>query len=242
MAVTEERAARKRKLPWIVEMYRTDVGKKYAMAITGVMLLGFIFAHMIGNLHMFEGARQINEYGEGLRDLGHPLFPRTLVLWVFLRVPIIAAFAIHIHAAYVLGYKNHKARDVKYQSPRDYLAANYASRTMRWSGTIVLLFLAWHLADFTIGVRTVNPGFVRGEIYNNVLASFDRWPVVVLYVAAQLALAFHIWHGAWSLFQSIGANNPRFNPFRRTFANVFTAIVVVGFLAVPFGTVFGIIH
>jgi len=229
-------------MPWIVEMYRTDTGKKYAMAISGVVLLGYVFAHMVGNLHAFEGIHQINEYGEGLRDLGHPLFPRTLLLWVALRTPIIAAFVIHIATAYALTYSNNRARDTKYQSPRDYLAANYASRTMRWSGTIILLFLAWHLADLTWGLEVVNPEFERGDIYNNVLATFDRWPVVVLYSVAQLALAFHIWHGAWSLFQSIGANNPRFNRFRRTFANVFTTIVVLGFLAVPFGTVFGIIH
>ncbi len=225
-----------------MEIYRTDVGKKYAMAISGVMLLGFVVFHMIGNLHVFQGAAQINTYGEGLRDLGEPLFPRTLVLWAFLRVPLAAAFAVHIHAAYTLGYTNLKARGTHYQSPRDYLVANYASRTMRWSGTIVLLFLAWHLADLTWGIKTVNSEFARGDIYNNLVFTFSRWPVVVLYLAAQIALAFHIRHGAWSLFQSIGANNPRFNKFRRTFANTFTAIIVIGFMAVPLGTVFGIIH
>ncbi|HDH03636.1 MAG TPA: succinate dehydrogenase cytochrome b subunit, partial [Actinobacteria bacterium] len=214
----------------------------YAMAISGVMLLGFVVSHMIGNLHVFQGAAEINEYGEGLRDLGEPLFPRTFVLWVFFRAPLAAAFAVHIHAAYTLGYTNLKARGTSYQSPRDYLAANYASRTMRWSGTIVLLFLAWHLADLTWGIAAVNPEFVRGEIYDNLVFTFSRWPVVVLYLVAQIALAFHIRHGAWSLFQSVGANNPRFNKFRRTFANTFTAIVVIGFLAVPFGTVFGIIQ
>lgn len=232
---------RKRKLPWIVELYQTDVGKKYAMAITGVMLLGFVFAHMVGNLHVFEGAHELNEYGEGLREIGEPLFPRTLVLWAFLRVPLIAAFAIHIHSAYYLGYANQKARTTKYQSPRDYIAANYASRTMRWSGTIVLLYLIWHLADLTWGIEAVNPDFQRGDVYNNLVSSLERWPVTVLYIVAQVALAFHIWHGTWSLFQSLGINNPRFNRFRRTFASVLTAIVVLGFLAIPFGVAFGIV-
>jgi len=242
LATTQQQASRKRKPPWIVEIYRTDLGKKYAMAISGTILLGFVIGHMIGNLHTFQGLTQVNEYGEGLRDFGEPLFPRTLILWAFLRIPLAAAFAVHVHAAYVLGYKNLKARGTHYQSPRDYLAANYASRTMRWSGTIVLLFLAWHLADLTWGIKAVNPEFVRGDIYNNLVFTFSRWPVVVLYLVAQIALAFHIRHGAWSLFQSIGANNPRFNKVRRTFANTLTAIVVIGFLAVPFGTVFGIIH
>ncbi len=235
---TEQR----RKAPWIVELYRTDIGKKYAMAITGILLLGFVVAHMAGNLHAFEGATQLNEYGEGLRDIGEPLFPRTLLLWVFLRAPLAAAFAIHIHAAYTLGYKNRKARTLKYQSPRDYLAADYASRTMRWSGTIVLLFLVWHLADLTWGLAFVNPEYVRGDVYQNLLASLQRWPVWVLYVVAQLALGFHIYHGAWSMFQSLGLYSPRFNRFRRTFAVTLMVIVVGGFLAVPVGVATGIIH
>ncbi len=240
MATTLER--RRRRVPWIVELYRTDVGKKYAMAITGILLLGFVVAHMAGNLHMFEGATQINHYGEGLRDIGEPLFPRTLLLWVFLRAPLIAAFIIHIHAAYYLGYRNLQARAVKYQSPRDYLAADYASRTMRWSGTIVLLFLIWHLADLTWGVEFVNPEFVRGEVYDNLLFSLQRWPVWLLYVVAQLALGFHVYHGAWSMFQSLGFYSPRFNRFRRVFATGLMVIIVGGFLTVPVGIATGIIH
>ena len=235
-------AQRKRKLPWIVELYQTDVGKKYAMAITGIILLGFVVAHMIGNLHAFEGIHQLNEYGEGLRDVGEPIFPRTSILWVLLRAPLFAAFAIHIHSAYYLGYRNRIARDTKYQSPRDYLAADYASRTMRWSGTIVLLFLLWHLADLTWGLDFVNPDFERGDVYNNLLSSLQRWPVWLLYVGAQLALAFHVYHGAWSLFQSLGIYSPRFNRFRRTFSIALMVIVVAGFLAVPIGVASGIIH
>ena len=231
---------------WISDIYRTDIGKKYAMAISGVALLLFVLGHMIGNLHVFEGAHggvfRIDEYGEGLRDLGRPLFPRTLILWGLFRVPLAAAFAIHIHAAWALTRSNRAARETKYQSPRSYLAANYASRTMRWSGIIVLLFLVWHLADLTIGVTAVNPDFQRGMVYNNLVSSLSRWPVWILYVGAQVALAFHIWHGAWSLFQSLGINNPRYNRFRRTFANLFSTVVVAGFISVPLGVAFDIIR
>ena len=234
-----------RRVPWIVSIYRTDTGKKYAMAISGVLLLLFVLGHMIGNLHVFEGAHggtfRIDEYGEGLRDLGEPLFPRTLVLWAFFRIPLAIAFLIHIHAAFALTRSNRAARETKYQSPRDYLAAGYASRTMRWSGVIVLLFLVWHLADLTIGVEAVNPEFVRGSVYHNLVSSLSRWPVWILYVAAQLALALHIWHGAWSLFQSLGVNNPRFNRFRRTFAHAFATVVVAGFLSVPVGVALEIV-
>ena len=232
-------------LSWLTGIYRSDTGKKYAMAISGVVLLGFVLGHMIGNLHAFEGAHngvfRIDEYGEGLRDLGTPLFPRTLVLWA-VRIPLAAAFAIHIHAAWALTRSNRAARATKYQSPRNYLAANYASRTMRWSGVIVLLFLIWHLADLTVGVPAVNPGFERGMVYENLVSSLSRWPVWVFYVAAQVALAFHTWHGCWSLFQSLGINNPRFNRFRRTFANAFSTVVALGFLSVPVGVAVGIIR
>ena len=235
-----------RRLSWVGDLYRTDTGKKYAMALSGVVLLAFVLGHMIGNLHVFEGAHggefRIDEYGEGLRDLGAPLFPRTLVLWVFFRVPLAAAFLIHVHSAWALTRSNRAARLTKYQSPRSYLAANYASRTMRWSGVIVLLFLLWHLADLTIGVEAVNPDFRRGEVYHNLVSSLSRWPVWLLYVAAQLALAFHIWHGAWSLFQSLGVNNPRFNRYRRYFAHSFSAVVVAGFLAVPLGVALDLVR
>ena len=240
-----EKRRRTHPLSWLTGIYRSDTGKKYAMAISGVVLLAFVLGHMIGNLHAFEGAHngifRIDEYGEGLRDLGTPLFPRTLVLWA-VRIPLAAAFAIHIHAAWALTRSNRAARATKYQSPRHYLAANYASRTMRWSGVIVLLFLIWHLADLTVGVPAVNPGFERGMVYENLVSSLSRWPVWVFYVAAQVALAFHIWHGCWSLFQSLGINNPRFNWFRRTFANAFSTVVALGFLSVPVGVAVGLIR
>lgn len=244
LAVTATQPGRKarRKRPWLVEVYSTDVGKKYAMAISGVLGLLFLISHMVGNLHIFEGAIPINDYGEGLRDLGHPLFPRTLVLWLFLRVPLIIALVVHVHAAWALNRSNTLARGSdEYDANRNYLAANYASRTMGWTGIIVLLFLAWHLADLTIGIEVVNPDFFRGDVYSNVRASLERWPVFFLYVISMLALGLHIWHGAWSLFQTLGINNPRFNAFRRTFAWALASVVVVGFLTVPFGVQLGLI-
>ncbi len=234
-----------RKVPWPVHLYRSDTGKKYAMAISGIVLLAFVLIHMVGNLHVFEGAHggvfRIDEYGEGLRDLGEPLLPRTLALWVFFRLPLAAAFLIHIHAAYALTKSNRAARDTKYQSPREYVAADYASRTMRWTGVILLLFLVWHLADLTLGVDAVNPAFERGAVYNNLLASLSRWPVWILYMAAQVALGFHVWHGAWSLFQSLGVAGPWFSRFRRTFAHTFAAVVVAGFMSVPVGVATGLV-
>ena len=220
---------RKRK-SWVLEFYRSAVGKKYVMAITGIMLLGFVFAHMVGNLKAYLGPIEMNHYAEFLRDLLVPIAPRTLVLWL-MRIGLITAFVLHIHAAYALTVMNHRARPEKYESKRDYVAANFASRTMRWSGVIVLLFLAWHLADLTAG--SANSDFVRGDAYNNLVHSFERPAVAILYVVAMLALGIHIFHGAWSLFQSLGLNNPRFNRWRLNFARAFAAVIVIGNLSFP---------
>lgn len=224
---------------WILDLYRSEVGKKYAMALSGIVLLGFVVAHMIGNLHIYEGAEKMNEYGEFLRDFGHPILPRHVFLWVFLRIPLALAFAVHIHAAYALTYVNAKARPDKYQQPRQWLAASYASRTMRWSGTIVLLFLLWHLADLTWGFAFANPDFVRGLPYENVVASLTRVGVAAIYVVANIALGFHVFHGTWSLFQSIGINNPRFNRWRRWLAQGVATLIVLGNLSFPIAVVTG---
>jgi succinate dehydrogenase / fumarate reductase cytochrome b subunit len=200
------------------------------MAITGIALLGYVLAHMIGNLKSYLSPVEMDDYGEFLRELLVPIAPRSFVLWL-LRIGLITAFVLHIHAAYALTRMNHRARPTKYASQRDYVAANFASRTMRWTGIIVLLFLAWHLADLTWGFA--NPDFVRGDPYNNMVASFERIPVAILYVVANIALGFHIFHGAWSLFQSLGLNNPRFNKWRLYFARGFAAAIVIGNCSFP---------
>jgi succinate dehydrogenase / fumarate reductase cytochrome b subunit len=215
---------------WPLEFYRSAVGKKWVMAITGIVLLGFVLVHMIGNLKAYLGPDDMNHYSEALRDLFTPLFPRSFVLWT-VRLGLIAAFALHIHAAYALTVMNHRARPASYASKRDYVAANFASRTMRWSGVIVLLYLAFHLADLTAG--SANPQYVRGDAYNNLVHSLERPAVAALYIVANVALGFHIFHGAWSLFQSLGLNNPRFNQWRRNFAGGFALLIVLGNLSFP---------
>jgi succinate dehydrogenase / fumarate reductase cytochrome b subunit len=159
---------------------------------------------------------------------------------MFLRAAIFVAFLLHIHAAYSLTRMNRSANK-PYESRRDWVAANFASRTMRWTGVIVLLFLAWHLADFTWGIDGVNPDFKRGEIYHNVVASFERPVVAIFYIVANLALGVHLLHGAWSLFQSIGLNNPRFNAWRRWFAYGFTIVVIGGNVSFPLAVMTGVV-
>ncbi len=229
--------------PWPVQFYATAVGKKVVMAVTGIILLGFVIGHMVGNLKMYlglesDGVYAIDHYGEWLRTLGEPALPREVALWL-IRGLLLSAFVLHLHCAWALTRINHRARPVKYQSPRDYQAADFASRTMRWTGIIVLLFLAWHLADFTLG--WVNPGFEHGEVYRNIDASLSRLPITVLYVVANLALGLHIRHGAWSLFQSLGRNNPRFASAKVWGANAFAAVIVLGNVSFPIAVQLGIV-
>ncbi len=235
--------AKKKKKPFLLDLYSTAVGKKYVMAITGIAMIGFVVVHMIGNLKMYLGAAQINHYGEFLRELLVPIVPRTVALWL-LRAGLLVSVLLHIHAAYSLTRLNHSARAVKYQSPRDYQVANFASRTMRWTGIIVTLFVLWHLADLTWGtVNAVgtNGVFHRGDVYGNVVRSFNRVPVAILYILANIALGIHLFHGTWSLFQSLGWNNPRFNKWRRGLATGIATIVVVGNVSFPVAVLAGIV-
>ncbi len=205
------------------------MGKKWVMALTGIALLGFVLVHMLGNLHLYDGAWETHEYAETLRDLGTEVIPRTWVLWA-MRLGLIGAFGLHIHSAYSLTRMS-RAADSRYAGGRDYIAASYASRTMRWTGPLVGLFVVYHLADLTWG--HFNPDYVRGDPYHNVVASLSNLPVAIWYIVANVALAVHIYHGAWSMFQSLGINSPRFNPLRRRFAQAFAAAILVGNLSFP---------
>jgi succinate dehydrogenase / fumarate reductase, cytochrome b subunit len=220
----------RRPAPFPLQFWRSGIGKKWAMAVTGIVLLSYVLAHMIGNLKVFLGRHQINTYADWLRTLGEPAFPRTVVLWA-LRTGLIAAFFVHIVAAAQLTRMNQRARPQRYRSKRDYVAANYASRTMRWTGVIVGLFVVFHLLDLTWG--PANPHFVRGDPYDNMFYSFDRVPVAIVYIVANVALGVHIFHGAWSMFQSLGWNNPRFNRWRRWFASAFAGVIIVGNVSMP---------
>lgn len=229
-----------RQLPFPLSIYQSAVGKKWVMALTGIGLLGFIVVHMIGNLHLYEGPAQINEYGEALRDLGGHLAPRTFLLWV-MRIGLIVMFVLHIHSAMGLTRINQAAnKGARYQDSREYAAANFASRTMRWTGTIIGLYLLFHLADLTWG--KMHPGtYVRGNVYYNAAQSLSTWPIAAIYIVANIALAIHIYHGAWSMFQSLGINNPKYNSLRRSFAGGLATIILIGNLSFPIMALAGVI-
>lgn len=240
-----ERSSKRK--PFLLDFYSTAVGKKYVMAVTGIIGIGFVISHMIGNLKLYIGTVEengqtvydVDVYGEFLREILVPILPRTYFLWI-LRLVLIGAVLLHIHAAYTLTLLNRKARPVQYQSDRDYQVASFASRSMRWTGIIVLLYLFYHLADFTWG--WVNPDFVRGEVYRNVTASLSQWPVAILYIVANIALGIHLFHGTWSLFQSLGWNNPRFNQWRKSLAAGVATLIVVGNVSFPIMTLAGVLE
>ena len=231
--------------PFFIDLYSTAVGKKYVMALTGLIGVGFVVVHMIGNLKLYlgvvtEGDEMIYDadvYGEFLRELLVPILPRTVALWL-LRLVLIAAVLLHIHAAYSLSRLNTKANKA-YAGSRDYIAVNFASRTMRWTGPIILLYLFFHLADLTWG--WFSDEWVRGDVYANVYNSMDAWPIALLYIAANVALATHIYHGAWSMFQTLGINNPRYNNARRRFAQGIAAVILLGNLSFPLAVQGGLV-
>lgn len=234
----ESGVGRARKVPFAIDFYRSAVGKKYVMAVSGIILMGYVFAHMVGNLKLYLGAEQMNHYAEFLRTLLEPIFPYSGALWL-MRLVLLAAVILHIHASYSLTMMNRRARPVRYQSKRDYIAADFAARTMRWTGVIVLLFIVFHLLDLTFG--PANPDFQAGKPYENTVASFQRVWVSLFYILANLALGVHLYHGAWSLFQSMGWNRRRFNAWRRYFAVGFAAIIVAGNVSFPIAVLAGVI-
>jgi succinate dehydrogenase / fumarate reductase, cytochrome b subunit len=236
--VSEREGAASKRSPFLVELYRSALGKKYVMAITGIVFMGYVLAHMIGNLKLYQGPEDFNRYAEFLRELLYPIAPQSGTLNI-MRAVLILALIGHVVAAAQLTQMNRKARPDSYRAKRDYIAADFAARTMRWTGVIVLLFLAYHLADLTWG--WVNPAEAGATVYDKVVASFSVPWVAGFYVLANLALGVHLYHGVWSLFQSMGWNNRRFNHWRRTLAIAFTVVVVGGNLSFPIAVQVGLI-
>lgn len=238
-----------RKVPFVVELYHSSVGKKYVMAITGVMMMGFVLAHMIGNLKLYlpaysDGTPAIDKYGEYLREgLLVPILPEYGALWI-LRIGLLAALVLHVHAAYALTVANRRARPEGYRSPRNYQMADFASRSMRWTGVIVLLYIVFHIADITLGAQPAAPeAWAYGAVLANTVASLSRPAVAAFYLLANVALGVHLYHGGWSLFQTLGVtpSGTATSDWRRAFAIGFAAVVVIGNVSFPIAILTGIV-
>ncbi|MEO8505865.1 MAG: succinate dehydrogenase cytochrome b subunit [Acidobacteriota bacterium] len=210
--------------------WNSTIGRKIVMAVTGLILFGFVLAHLVGNLQLYLGPDAINAYGLFLRQVFH-----GAGLWIA-RAGLLVAVVLHIWAATSLTLASRAARPVAYRrwQPRE---STYASRTMRWGGVIVLLFVIYHLLHFTLG--TVHPSFVPGDVYHNMVAGFQVPWVSAFYIIAMLALGLHLRHGLWSMFQTLGVAHPRYERYAKAFAAVFAAVIVLGNISFPISVLAG---
>jgi succinate dehydrogenase / fumarate reductase cytochrome b subunit len=222
----------------VVTLYRSSVGKKAVMAVTGTVLFLFVLGHMAGNLKVFQGPEKINAYADFLREVGGPVLGPEQFLWIA-RIALLVVVALHIVSATQLTLAARRARPVKYQRPV-HLEDTYASRTMVWGGIIVVTFVVYHLLHLTLG--SAHPDFRAGDVYYNLVSGFQVWPVSIGYIIAMVALGLHIYHGVWSAFQTLGANHPKYNSWRRIFAGVVTGLIVIGNVSIPVAVLTGIVE
>jgi succinate dehydrogenase / fumarate reductase cytochrome b subunit len=208
--------------------YTSTTGKKAAMAVSGCILFLFVVAHLIGNLQIYEGQDKLNRYAALLRA-------EPALLWAA-RMVLLAMLVLHIWSSIQLAGRNLGARPVGYRKKKA-TGSSYASRTMYWSGPIILAFVIYHLLDFTFG--QVNPHYQPGNVYGNVVASFQLLPVAAFYIIAMLLLCLHLYHGLWSMFQSLGIAHPRYTPMLRRGAAVVATLIAVGNISIPVAVLAG---
>lgn len=211
----------------------SSIGQKAVMAVSGIVLYGFVVGHMIGNLQIYLGPRALNDYAAFLREFLH-----GQGIWIA-RTLLLVAVGLHIWAAVVLTLGNWAARPLGYRDwvPRE---STYASRTMVWSGPILALFIVYHIMHLTLG--TVHPQFVEADVYHNVVIGFQNGFASAFYILAMVVLGFHMYHGFWSMLQTLGLSHPRWNPVRRGVAFLFAALVVAGNCSIPLAVLSGAVH
>lgn len=215
-----------------VRFWESTNGQKAIIAVTGLILFLFVLFHMIGNLQVFEGPEQLNFYGTALRRFPEALWGARSVL--------LLAVALHIWSSVKLALRKTDARPVAY-AERKNTTSSYASRTMYWSGPILLAFIIYHILHLTAGY--VHPGstFTEGDVYRNLVSGFQVWYVSLWYILSMILLGLHIRHGAWSMFQSLGMNHPRHTPILRKAAAIFAIIIVVGYISIPVSVMLGLV-
>jgi len=215
----------------LVAFWDSSVGKKAVMAVTGIIGVLFVIGHMVGNLQVFQGAERLNAYGHLLHG------PLNELVWGA-RVVLLLALVLHVVAAYQLTMRNRAARPVEYAT-RTPQVSTLASRTLRWGGVLLLAFIVYHLLDLTIG--TVNPAFVEGDVYANLLGSMRRPLIAVFYIVAMAALALHLYHGAWSSLRTLGVAQASVSPLKRRAAVIIAIAIAAGFAVVPLAVLLGVV-
>ena len=215
-----------------LSFYQTTLGKKVVMAISGVILIGFVLGHMAGNLQIFLGPEKLDAYAEFLHSM-------PALLWGTRVVLLVSVFA-HFLSAFSLWKQNKAAR------PRGYAkqvsqATTYAARTMKWGGVIVLLFIAYHLLHLTVGAPVAGYEIVHGKVYANVVHGFSNPAIAGFYILAQVCLGLHLFHGTWSLMQTLGLNHDKYNPLRRNIATGVSLLITIGNISIPVSVLTGLL-
>ncbi|PDW03119.1 succinate dehydrogenase [Candidatus Viridilinea mediisalina] len=231
----------------VLTLHRTSVGKKVIMALTGCILVGFVVFHMYGNTKMFMGPDEFNKYAEGLRYLGSPVFGYEHLLWVA-RLVLIAAVVLHVWSASALVTQSRKATGGMKRYSEHKRHTSYAAYTMRYGGILIFLFIIFHVLHLTFGVvgyaagQFNHPGGGNYDIYNNVIYGFQNVPISLFYIVTMVFLGFHLFHGVWSMFQTLGLNSATYNTLLRGLAVVVCAVVVVGNISFPVAVLTGVIQ
>jgi succinate dehydrogenase / fumarate reductase, cytochrome b subunit len=215
----------------------SSVFKKVVMALSGIILVLYLIAHMIGNLKVFAGRESFNGYSEWIRTIGEPAVPAQTTLTI-IRIILLVAVIAHFWAAIALWRQAKRARPRGYVSKKP-VAQSYASRTMRWGGVIVLLFVVYHILDLTVGA--VNPDGTGTTPYDRLVAGFSNPFVTAFYVVALVLLGMHLRHGIWSATQTLGQSNKRRERTVNAFAIAFSTLLIAGFLLVPLSVLFGLV-
>ena len=222
----------------VLALWRTQIGKKVVMAVTGVVLVLFVLAHMLGNLKIFSGPNEINAYSRFLREVGAPELAYGQLLWI-VRIVLLISVTLHITAAIQLTRMSHAARPINYTVKRN-IETTFAARVMRWGGLLLAIFVIFHLLHLTGGVVGFTPGqFKHLAVYQNVVAAFRVWPVTLFYIVAMAALCLHLYHGIWSMLQTLGWSTARNMAALKISARVVAIVVFLGFTSVPVSVLAG---
>jgi succinate dehydrogenase / fumarate reductase cytochrome b subunit len=208
--------------------WKSLVGKKVVMAVSGVILFLFIVGHLLGNLQIFLGPERLNAYSTFLKNTHE-------IIWA-VRVVLLVALILHVIAAIQVAWASNQARRIGYEE-KENIETNYAARTMIWSGPLIFLYVVYHLAMFTF--LTTGPGYSPTDVYRNEVLAFQVPAISGIYVLAMIFLGMHLYHGAWSMLHTLGISSPRYRVLRKTVAPIVAVLITLGYISIPVAVLAG---